>query len=101
MAPPGGITLSASTQRLVAQQIDTRPVGVRSVRGLAAPIELHEVLVETESSAAAPLTRKQQWAPLVGREDQLQVLGHAIEIVQKGTMRTIGLRGDAGSGNRA
>ena len=98
MAPPGGILLSASTQRLVAQQIDTRPVGVRSVRGLAARIELHEVLVETESSAAAPLTRKQRWAPLVGREESLQVLGQAIETAQKGAMRTIGLRGDAGIG---
>lgn len=98
MAPPGGILLSASTQRLVAQQIDTRPVGVRPVRGLNAPIELHEVLVGTESSAAAPLTRKQQWAPLVGRTDSLQVLGRAFETVQTGTMRTIGLRGDAGIG---
>jgi class 3 adenylate cyclase/tetratricopeptide (TPR) repeat protein len=98
MAPPRGILLSASTQRLVAQQIDTRPVGVRSVRGLTAPIELHEVLVGTESSAAAPLTRKQRWAPLVGREDSLQVLGGAIETVRTGTMRTIGLRGEAGIG---
>jgi class 3 adenylate cyclase/tetratricopeptide (TPR) repeat protein len=98
MAPSGGILLSASTQRLVAQQIDTRPVGVRTVRGLTAPFELHEVLVSTESSAAAPLTRKQRWAPLVGREDSLQVLGQAIETVQTGTMRMIGLRGDAGIG---
>ena len=98
MAPPGGILLSASTQRLVAQQIDTRPVGVRSVRGLTAPIELHEVLVGTESSAAAPLTRKQRWAPLIGRKDSLQILGRALETVQTGTMRTIGLRGYAGIG---
>lgn len=98
MARPGSILVSASTQRLVAQQIDTRPVGMRPVRGLDAPIELHEVMVGTESSAAAPLTRKQRWAPLVGREDSLQVLGSAIETVQKGAMRVVGLRGDAGVG---
>jgi class 3 adenylate cyclase/tetratricopeptide (TPR) repeat protein len=98
MATPGGILVSASTQRLVAQQIDTRLVGVRAVRGLPAPIELHEVVVGTESSAAAPLTRKQRWAPLVGREDTLQMLGGAIETVQKGAMQLIGLRGDAGIG---
>jgi len=98
IAPPGGILISAATQRLVAQQIDTRPIGIRPVRGLAAPIELHEVVVGTESSAAAPLTRKQRWAPLVGREESLQVLGKAIETVQKGAMRVIGLRGDAGVG---
>ena len=98
MATPGAILVSASTQRLVAQQIDTRPVGVRPVRGLATPIELHEVVVGTESSAAAPLTRKQRWAPLVGREDSLQVLERAIETVRKGAMRAIGLRGDAGVG---
>ena len=98
MARPGTILVSASTQRLVVQQIDTRPVGVRAVRGLADPIELHEVVVETESSAAAPLTRKQQWAPLIGREDLLQGLGRAVAAVRDSGMRVIGLRGDAGIG---
>ena len=98
LASPGGILISDSTQRLVAQQIDTRPFGLRSVRGLTAPIELHEVVVGTESSAAAPLTRKQRWAPLIGREDSLEVLEGAIETVRRGAMRTIGLRGDAGIG---
>ena len=98
LAVPGGILVSAATQRLVAQQIDTRPIGVRTVRGLDVPIELHEVVVETESSAAAPLTRKQRWAPLVGREDSLRMLAADIESVRKGGMRTIGLRGEAGIG---
>jgi class 3 adenylate cyclase/tetratricopeptide (TPR) repeat protein len=98
MANPGGILVSASTQRLVAHQIDMRPVGVRAVRGLPAPVELHEVVVGTESSAAAPLTRKQRWAPLVGRDSSQQILGSAIQTVQKGAMRAIGLRGDAGVG---
>ncbi|GAB9225018.1 class 3 adenylate cyclase/tetratricopeptide (TPR) repeat protein [Bradyrhizobium diazoefficiens] len=98
MAPPGGILVSAATQRLVAQQIETRSVGTRQIRGLDEPIELHEVVVETESSAAAPLTRKQRWAPLVGREDSLRILAGDLEVVRKGGMRTIGLCGDAGIG---
>ncbi|TQF28166.1 adenylate cyclase [Bradyrhizobium sp. UNPF46] len=98
MAPPGGILISAATQRLVAQQIDTRPVGMRPVRGLDDPVELHEVVVATESSAAAPLTRKQRWAPLVGREESLRILAADLDIVRTGVMRTIGLCGDAGIG---
>lgn len=98
MAAPGGILISASTQRLIAQQIETRPIGPRSVRGLSDPIELHEVVIGTEVSAAAPLTRKQRWAPLIGRESSLQVLDMTVEAVQKGAMRAIGLRGDAGIG---
>ena len=98
LATPGSILISASTQRLVAQQIDTRPVGIRDIRGLATPIELHEVVVGTESSAAAPLTRKRRWAPLIGREDSLRLLRTSIETVQKGAMRSIGLRGEAGVG---
>lgn len=98
MAPPGGILVSGATQRLVAQQIDTRSAGTRSVRGLDEPIELHEVVVETESSAAAPLTRKQRWAPLVGREESLRILAGDVEVVRNGGMRTIGLCGDAGIG---
>jgi class 3 adenylate cyclase/tetratricopeptide (TPR) repeat protein len=98
LAPPGGILVSAATQRLVAQQIETRPAGTRSIRGLDEPIELHEVVVETESSAAAPLTRKQRWAPLVGREESLRILAGDVEAVRNGGMRTIGLCGDAGIG---
>lgn len=98
LASPGGILISAATQRLVARQIDTRPIGERTVRGLAARIELHEIVVGTESSAAAPLTRKQRWAPLFGREDSLQVLEDAVGAAQNGTMCMIGLRGDAGIG---
>ncbi|MCS3760086.1 ATP-binding protein [Bradyrhizobium centrosematis] len=98
MAAPGGILISAATQRLVAQQIDTQPVGTRSVRGLVDPVDLHEVVVATESSAAAPLTRKQRWAPLVGREDSLRILAGDLDIVRTGAMRTIGLCGDAGIG---
>jgi class 3 adenylate cyclase/tetratricopeptide (TPR) repeat protein len=98
MARPGSILISALTERLVAQQIDTRPVGRRSVRGLDVPIELHEVVVGTESSAAAPLTRKQRWAPLLGREVSLEVLRSALKTVQKGAIQVIGLRGDAGVG---
>ncbi len=62
------------------------------------PSSLHEVVVATESSAAAPLTRKQRWAPLVGREESLQILAGDIDIVRAGAMRTIGLCGDAGIG---
>lgn len=98
MASPGGILISAATQRLVAQQIDTRSVGTRPVRGLDEPIELHEVVVETESSAAAPLTRKQRWAPLIGREEPLRILAGDVEVVRKGGMRVIGLCGDPGIG---
>ncbi len=98
MAPPGGILISAATQRLVAQQIDTRPVGTRSVRGLDDPVELHEVIVATESSAAAPLTRKERWAPLIGREEVLRILAGDVDIARSGAMRTIGLCGDAGIG---
>uniref|UniRef100_Q07HN4 Adenylate/guanylate cyclase n=1 Tax=Rhodopseudomonas palustris (strain BisA53) TaxID=316055 RepID=Q07HN4_RHOP5 len=98
MATPGGILISASTQRLVSHQIDTRPVGFRAVRGLTEPMELHEVVVETKSSAAAPLTRQQRWAPLVGRGESMQRLSQALDVVRTGDMRTLGLRGDAGVG---
>ncbi|WP_454646993.1 adenylate/guanylate cyclase domain-containing protein [Bradyrhizobium liaoningense] len=98
LAPPGGILVSGATQRLVAQQIDTRSVGARSIRGLDEPIELHELVVETESSAAAPLTRKQRWAPLVGREESLRMLARDVEVVRNGDLRVIGLCGDAGIG---
>lgn len=98
MAAPGGVLISAATQRLVAQQLDTRPVGLRTVRGISEPMDLHEVVVGTESSAAAPLTRKQHWAPFVGRGESLQVLRAAMRAARQGKLRVVGLRGEAGIG---
>ena len=98
LAEPGTVLLSAATQRLIAEQLDTKPLGAQSIRGLDVALNVFELVVGTEGSAAAPLTRRQRWAPLVGREEALTVLNSLAAATRTGTMRVVGLRGEAGIG---
>ncbi len=98
LARPGSVLLSAATQRLVAEQLDTLPLGAHPIRGVDTAMELFELVVGTEHSAAAPLTRREHWAPLVGRDDALGVLDAIAQTVRSGSMRVLGLRGEAGIG---
>ena len=98
LAQPGTVVLSAVTQRLVAEQIDTEPLGAFSIRGFDAPMQLYQLQLATEGSAAAPLARRQRWAPMVGREEILQLLDGLARAALGGTVHVVGLRGEAGIG---
>ncbi|MDM0022164.1 ATP-binding protein [Variovorax saccharolyticus] len=98
LAPPGGILLSAATHRLVAEQVDTREIAPQRIRGFEGLTNVFQLIVATEGSAAAPLTRRLRWAPLVGRAETLGALESLAHSVRNGVMRVIGLRGEAGIG---
>ena len=98
LAAPGSVMMSAATQRLVAEQLDTRSLGPCTIRGVDEPMELFELLMGTEGSAAAPLARRQRWAPMVGREEILKLLGGLARSTQSGAVHVVGLRGEAGIG---
>ena len=98
LAVPGSTLISASTHRLLAGEIDTQALGVHSIRGLDGPLELFELVQGAEGSAAAPLARRQRWAPMIGRQELLQLLNSMATAANQGAMRVIGLRGEAGIG---
>ena len=98
LAQPGTVVLSAVTQRLVAEQIDTEPLGAFSIRGFDQPLELYRLALAAEGSAAAPLARRQRWAPMVGREEILQQLDGLARAALGGVVHVVGLRGEAGIG---
>ena len=98
LAPTGAVVLSAATQRLIAEQLDTRSLGTRCIRGMDTPMELFELVLGSEGSAAAPLARRQRWAPMVGRDETLQMLDALAGSARGGAMRVVGLRGEAGIG---
>lgn len=98
LAAPGSTMLSAATHRLVADQLDTRPVGTHSIRGIDTALQVFELVQGLEGSPAAPLTRRLRWAPLVGREEALAMLDSLAHGASQGAMRVVGLRGEAGIG---
>lgn len=98
LAPPGSAYVSGSTMRLVAGLVQARALGVREVRGFEAPVEIHELAVGPDVSAAVALARRQFLGPFVGRGRELDALATWAERVRRGSLHTLGIRGDAGVG---
>jgi class 3 adenylate cyclase/tetratricopeptide (TPR) repeat protein len=98
MAKPGSILISATTQRLIDHELDSRSIGTQVIRGLAAPMELFELVPESKRSSAAPLARRQRLAPIVGRSQLMQVLDSFAQAAKVGVTRVVGFRGEAGVG---
>ena len=98
MALPGTVLISGATQRLAGDQVETISFGVREIRGFDQSVELYELSLSSHRSAASPLTRRQQWAPLVGRQDALASLAMLAGQARAGRMSVVGVRGEAGIG---
>lgn len=98
LAAPGTVLVSAATLRLTHGQIEALSLGTRTLRGIAAPVEVHELVIPDDGSAAAPLARRRYLAPLVGREDALDDVARIADEARAGALRAVGLRGEAGVG---
>lgn len=97
-AAPGRVLISDATWRLVQNQVEARSLGRRKIRGFEGSIGLYELALNRVRSAAAPLARRQQLSPLVGRSDALRALLDVAHAVRAGQMQCVGLRGEAGIG---
>lgn len=94
-ATPGGVLISGSVFRLLGQRLTAKCLGARRLEGVDTDIELYELALR---SAVAPLAGRRYAAPLVGRDDLIGALDSLIGSVEKGSMRCVGLRGEAGAG---
>lgn len=97
-AEPGGILVSASTQRLAREFFAFAPPETLQVKGKQEPVETFRLLRPTEvdtrigASVARGLTR------FVGRSREIETLREAFAKVQSGAGQVIGLVGEAGVG---
>lgn len=98
LAKPGTAVVSGATYRMVSEQLDAAPLGTHAIRGMATEVELFELITGAQGSAAAPLAKRRQLAPLVGRAQALSQLAEIARQVEGGSLRIVGLRGDAGIG---
>jgi class 3 adenylate cyclase/tetratricopeptide (TPR) repeat protein len=99
MAKPGSILATEDTAALVRGRVATRPLGPLPVRGLQAPVPVHEI------SGAVPIRSRLDTAsalrprsPLVGRETDLARLDAAIDAMLAGSGQVVSLVGEVGVG---
>ena len=98
MAMPGSILVTAATLRLAEGYVQVKPLGLVPVKGLAEPVEVHEVTgaapvrTRLEAAAARGLTR------FVGRAAEIAQLRLALEHAREGRGQVAAIVGEPGVG---
>jgi class 3 adenylate cyclase/tetratricopeptide (TPR) repeat protein len=102
-ALPGGICVSDAVQAAGSGHFDFESMGPQSLKGVAKKVHLYELLrARAGGDAAAPdrtlLSSMGVSSPLVGRNDELAVLGAALSALQDGQGSLLLLEGEPGVG---
>jgi class 3 adenylate cyclase len=106
-AEPGMVVISETTRHLVEPHFELKPVGTRSLKGIAHPMELHHVV---RSNLAVPPSGRglPESVALVGREGQSRLLRyiwkqlvHDAEETTRPEETVVVVRGVAGMGKSA
>jgi class 3 adenylate cyclase/predicted ATPase len=98
LAVPNTVVLSAATHHLIAGLFDCQDLGAQTLKGLATPVSLYQVLAESAAQHhldVAPLTGL---TPLVGREEELALLQRRWEQVKDREGQVVMLSGEPGIG---
>ncbi len=98
LAEPGTVVVSDQTQTLVQGFFACRSLGPRVLKGVSAPLEVHQVLGQSGVRTSFELALARGLSPAVGRQDELATLLRSLEKVQEGHGRTVLITGDAGIG---
>ena len=98
IAEPGSVVLSAATQRLVGSAIQCRDLGPHSVKGLAEPLRVHQVVGERAAPTTLDVVSPSGVTPLVGREQEIGLLLGRWEQVKAGHGQVVQLSGEPGIG---
>jgi class 3 adenylate cyclase/tetratricopeptide (TPR) repeat protein len=98
LATPGTVRLTVDTLRLAEGYFEVRSLGRVPVKGLEQPIDAYELIgarprrARFHAAAARGLTR------FVGRENELEVLGHALANTAAARGQVIAIAGEPGVG---
>ena len=99
LAPTGSIAISEQTRKFVEGYFTLKPLGPTRVKGVSEPVNVYEV------TGLGPLrtrlaTLSQTWAitKFVGREREMDAMGHAAERAKSGHGQIVAAMAEAGVG---
>jgi class 3 adenylate cyclase/tetratricopeptide (TPR) repeat protein len=98
LAPPGTIRLTAATLRLVEGLVQITALGPVPVKGLAAPVEVFELLGVTALRRRLQAAVARGLSPFVGRHQELALLQQALARAGAGQGQVVALLGEPGVG---
>jgi class 3 adenylate cyclase/tetratricopeptide (TPR) repeat protein len=98
LADAGSILISKETYTAAKQFVEVEPVGLQTIRGLAAPVEIFKLRGLKHAPSSGVFRSGRRLSPLTGRNDQFSALANELENTMKGDSRVVGVVGDAGIG---
>ncbi len=98
LASPGGILLAPSTLHLVEGFVAVRSLGAVPVKGLAEPVEVHEVTGVGPARTRLQAAASRGLVRFVGRDDELEHLRRALQRAGAGHGQITAIVGAAGVG---
>jgi adenylate cyclase len=98
MADVGCIFITRDTYVGAKQFVEVVPLGMQTVRGIAAPVEVFKLTGLLNAPASDVFRSGRRLTPLIGRTDQLAALELELANTIKGDGRVVGVVGEAGIG---
>ena len=97
-ASPGEMVIAASTRRLVGRMFDCRALLADEAKGLPQPVEAWQVRGETAGVSRFEARRSGALYPLVGRQEEMELLLRRWDQAKRGQGRVVLLSGEPGIG---
>jgi class 3 adenylate cyclase/predicted ATPase len=97
LAEPDSVVIAHNTQRLVGSLFEYQSLGEVELKGLPAPVPAFRVLGESRVGSRFEALRSGE-TPLVGREEELQLLQRRWELARGGTGRVVLISAEPGIG---
>jgi class 3 adenylate cyclase/tetratricopeptide (TPR) repeat protein len=97
-ARPDSVVISAATYQLVRGLFDCEPLGPQLLKGFSAPIQLYQVLRESDAHSRFDVAVQTGLTPLVGRDNELGILSERWERARHGEGQVVLLSGEPGIG---
>jgi class 3 adenylate cyclase/tetratricopeptide (TPR) repeat protein len=98
LAPPGGVTLTEHTARLVAGFFDLVDRGEHHLKGASAPVRLYDLKGPGPIRSRLEHSRARGFARFVGRQRELARIERALDDARGGHPRVVLITGEAGAG---
>ena len=97
LAKPGSVVIDETTRRLTSRLFEYEDLGAVELKGFARPVQVCRVLGESAVVGRFEALRSRE-TPLVGREEELELLLRRWEQVRGGEGRVVLLSGEPGIG---
>ncbi|MGH7801619.1 MAG: adenylate/guanylate cyclase domain-containing protein [Thermodesulfobacteriota bacterium] len=98
IAEPNTVVISSATYRLVEGLFECHNLGLHTLKGISTPMEVYQITRESGVRSRFEVTVSKGLTPLVGREQEIELLLKSWERVKEGEGQVVLLSGEAGIG---